>query len=65
MPRQLKLDPIFQQGWKERAQQARIDAAKLPQGVERDGLLRLARQLETASHMSDWLRSPGLARQNE
>lgn len=27
---------------------------------EREQLLRKARQAETASHLSDWLRSPGL-----
>lgn len=39
------------------ARQLREDAARLPPGVE---LLRKARQNETASHISDWLRSPGL-----
>lgn len=37
------------------------DAAKLlPHGTEREALLRRARQAETGSHMSEWLRSPGL-----
>lgn len=42
------------------ARQLREDAARLPPGVERERLLRKARQNETASHISDWLRSPGL-----
>jgi hypothetical protein len=29
-------------------------------GVERDKLIRLARQAETAAHIQDWLTSPGL-----
>jgi hypothetical protein len=29
-------------------------------GVKRDWLLRRARQCETGSHISEWLRSPGL-----
>jgi hypothetical protein len=35
-------------------------AAELPQGLVRELLLRRARQAETASHMGEWLRSPGL-----
>lgn len=35
-------------------------AKGLPPGVERDRLLRLARQAETGAQMSEWLRSPGL-----
>jgi hypothetical protein len=32
----------------------------LPHGHERDTLLRKARQAETASHVHEWLSSPGL-----
>jgi hypothetical protein len=35
-------------------------AAKVPPSPQRDGLLKKIRQLETASHMSEWLTSPGL-----
>ena len=38
----------------------RKQARGTPPGVERDRLLRRARQAETGSHMSEWLRSPGL-----
>ncbi len=37
------------------------DAAKLlPFGPERGAAMRKARQTEAASHMDDWLNSPGL-----
>jgi hypothetical protein len=38
----------------------RAEAKGTPPGVERERLLRRARQAETGSHISDWLRSPGL-----
>jgi hypothetical protein len=34
--------------------------AELPPSPQRDGLLRKIRQLETASHINEWLSSPGL-----
>ena len=42
------------------AARLREEAKKLPQGIKREELLRKARQAETASHMSEWLKSPGL-----
>jgi len=36
------------------------EAQSLRPGPERDGLIRRARQAETASHVDDWLSSPGL-----
>jgi hypothetical protein len=36
------------------------EAQSLRPGPERDDLMRRARQAETASHMDDWLSSPGL-----
>ena len=42
------------------ARQLREEATRLPPGVERERLLRKARQDETAAHMSEWLLSPGL-----
>jgi hypothetical protein len=44
------------------AEKARLEAqaAELPHGPERDQLLRKIRQLNTASHMGDWLSSGGL-----
>jgi hypothetical protein len=42
------------------AKRLREEAKLLPAGVVRDAALRRARQAETGSHMSQWLRSPGL-----
>jgi hypothetical protein len=44
------------------AEKAQLEAevADLPHGPKRDALLRKIRQLETASHMNEWLTSPGL-----
>jgi hypothetical protein len=36
------------------------EAAKLPHGKLKDQLLPEARQLQTASHINQWLSSPGL-----
>ena len=36
------------------------EASKLPPGPLRDAMIRKARQAETASHMDQWLSSPGL-----
>jgi hypothetical protein len=38
----------------------RKQAEGLPPGVRREELMRKARQAETASHMNEWLSSPGL-----
>lgn len=38
----------------------REQAKNLPQSMKREHLLRKARQCETGSHISEWLRSPGL-----
>nr|WP_080588559.1 hypothetical protein [Bradyrhizobium japonicum] len=38
----------------------RHEAKGTPPGIAREQLLRKARQAETGSHMSEWLRSPGL-----
>jgi hypothetical protein len=34
--------------------------AGTPHGPQRDAIVKKIRQLDTASHMSDWLKSPGL-----
>jgi hypothetical protein len=44
----------------EEAKRLREEAKLLPQGAERESAIRRARQAETGSHMSEWLRSPGL-----
>ena len=42
------------------AAKLRKEARGMPHGVERERLIRRARQAETGSHLSEWLRSPGL-----
>ena len=42
------------------AERLREQASLLPPGAARDEILRRARQAETGSQMSEWLRSPGL-----
>ena len=44
----------------EEAKRLREQAKTLPHCPQREDLLRRARQAETGSHMSEWLRSPGL-----
>lgn len=44
----------------EEAKRLREKAKMLPPGAPREEMLRRARQAETGSHISDWLRSPGL-----
>jgi len=40
------------------AKRLRLEAKLAPPGAVRETLLRRARQAETGSHMSEWLRSP-------
>ena len=42
------------------ANEARNKAVELPPGLEKDDLLKRARQADAALHMQDWLNSPGL-----
>jgi hypothetical protein len=51
----------IEEKWRQQSEAAKAAAAKLSPGKERDELLRIARQLDTACHMNDWLSSPGLA----
>jgi hypothetical protein len=43
-------------------EKARLKAqlANAPRGPERDVLVKKIRQIETASHINEWLSSPGL-----
>ena len=50
----------FEQRLQRMAGEAREAAERLPDGQQRDALLRKARQAETAAHMNQWLSSPGL-----
>jgi hypothetical protein len=52
----------FEERLAEEARRFREAAEEQPAGSKaRELLLRRARQAETASHMNDWLSSPGLA----
>jgi len=42
------------------AAKLREEAHGTPHGIERERLMRRARQAETGSHISEWLSSPGL-----
>ena len=42
------------------AARLRERARLLPPGLQRQRAIRLAQQSETAIHINDWLRSPGL-----
>jgi len=44
----------------EEANRLREEAKLLPPGAQRNEVIRKARQAETASHMNEWLTSPGL-----
>jgi hypothetical protein len=46
--------------WHQQSEAAKNKAEKLPHGRERDALIRKARQLETASHINQWLSSAEL-----
>lgn len=52
-------DPL-EESLAEEAKRLRAEAERLPLGAARDEALRRARRAETGSHISEWLRSPGL-----
>jgi hypothetical protein len=59
--RRIKHKSSFEERMLEEAERFKKAAEDQPPGsTARELLLRRARQAETASHMSDWLRSPGL-----
>ena len=58
--RRIKHKTSLEERLASQARQLRERAKTLPHGAEREELLRKARQTETASHMSEWLSSPGL-----
>jgi hypothetical protein len=58
----IKQKTTFEQRLEEEALRFKEAAEKQPAGsTARELLLRRARQAETASHISEWLSSPGLA----
>jgi hypothetical protein len=52
--------PTFEKRLAMEALRVKERAKTLPHGKERELLSRLARQLTTASQLSEWLSSPGL-----
>jgi hypothetical protein len=50
----------IEQKWHQQSEDAKNEAEKLPHGKEREALTRKARQLETASHINEWLSSAEL-----
>ena len=42
------------------AEDVRAKASLMPPSAEKDDMLRRARQADTASHLNEWLNSPGL-----
>lgn len=58
--RRFKQTQSLEQRLAEEAERLREQAKLLSPGPLRDQVLRKARQAETGSHMSEWLRSPGL-----
>lgn len=50
----------IEQKWHEESEVANEEAARLPNGKLKNQLLQKARQLQTASEISQWLSSPGL-----
>lgn len=56
----MKFKETIEEKWKRLALSLRAEADKTPSGRAKDALLKQARQLDTASHMQEWLSSPGL-----
>jgi hypothetical protein len=42
------------------AEEAGEQASRLPPGKEQEDMLRKARRADTASHLNEWVSSPGL-----
>ncbi len=50
----------LQQKWREQSEAAKREAKQLLHDKQREHLLRMARQLQTASQINEWLSSPAL-----
>ena len=57
----MKHTATFEERLAEQARDLRELAKAMPPGVEREALIRRARQAETAVHINEWLTSPGLS----
>ncbi|QPF83868.1 hypothetical protein IC762_30040 [Bradyrhizobium genosp. L] len=58
--RRFKQTQTLEERLAEEAKSLREEAKNLRPGIETESLLKKARQNDTAAHMSEWLRSPGL-----
>ena len=58
--RHFKQTQSLEERLSEEAKRLRAEAKMLPPGVVRDEMIRKARQAEMASHLNEWLTSPGL-----
>ena len=58
--RRFKQSTSFQDRLAEEAKRFKEEADRLPHGPQKELYLRRARQCETASHINEWLTSPGL-----
>ena len=58
--RRLKQTTSLEERLAEQAQRLREEAESLPPGLERERIIRKARQAETGAHITGWLNSPGL-----
>jgi hypothetical protein len=58
--RRFKQDQSLEDRLAEEAKRLRQEAKLVPPGAVHDKLILRARQAETGSHISEWLRSPGL-----
>jgi hypothetical protein len=58
--RRFKQSETLEQRLLKKARRLRDEARLLPPDLTREVALRKARQTETAAHLADWLRSPGL-----
>ena len=58
--RRFKQEQSLEERLADEALRLRKEAQGTPPGVERERLVRRARQAEVGAHMSEWLRSPGL-----
>jgi hypothetical protein len=58
--RRIKQPHSLEQRLIAQAEADRAQSKSMAPGAEREELLRRARRAETASHMTEWLNSPGL-----
>jgi len=58
--RTFKQTAPLDQRLEEQAKRLRKEAKSTPRGVEREKLIRRAREAETAARINEWLTSPGL-----